>query len=253
MEYQGLQYADSVTLQAIREDIYYIGKCNASFIGANDLNRIINKYYAQLQEAVRSVNENFYMVVATSDLTQAGQTVTYPDGNGTAPAYEKMKSIWIALNPANPLAPLDSEYERVNCIDPDQISDPAYQFTEPTALLFGTYFAMAVSSMDSTPYPVTNGFKVYYIATQDKLINDTDTPKIFPSFHDAITQGALIDVAERMGNTKLKADSVALFAKRLRDIQSYASGRLPMQVGVVEGQDNIGGWTFPWGRTFNGM
>ena len=89
---------------------------------------------------------------------------------------------------------------------------------------------------------------MYYIADQDKLVNDGDIPKIFTTFHDAITQGALIDVAQRTGNAALKADSVKLFAKRLEDIKLYASNRLPEEISIVEGQDGAGGWVYPWGQ-----
>ena len=249
--YPGLAYNDTATtLAGILQDIYFIGKCNVNTLPAGDYLRAVNKYYAQLQEVVRAVNENFYMQVATADLTDPASTpfgcYTYPDGTGTAPAYEKLKAILVATNPADIAAPLATEFEKVNCVDPTQISDLSYQFTEPTAEMFGTYFTLHTSG--GTTYPVTGGVKIYYIATQDKLINDTDVPKIFPSFHDAITQGALIDVAERLGNAQLKADSVALFRKRLEEIRNYASDRLPQNQGIVEGMDNAGGWEYSFGN-----
>jgi hypothetical protein len=245
-----MQYGDSLTLQGIREDIYYLAKANTASINPNDLQRIINKYYGQLQEAVRSVNENFYMVVAIANLSALDGTYTYPDGSGTnaAPAYEKMKSIWAAFKPANVLAPLVTEFSRVNCIDPSSISDPSYSFTQPTAMMFGNYFVLTPFVDNISVFPVTNGLKCYYIARQQALILDTDVPVIFPTFTDAITQGSLIDVAQRMGNDKLKADSERYFAKRLSDIKQYASDRLPLLLGLVEGQDNTGGWTYPFGQ-----
>jgi len=246
--YTGLKYSDTATatLAGLKQDIYYLGKVNASFIADGDLNRIINKYYFQLQEVVRSVNENFYMGEATTDLVVGDGSYTFPDGTGTAPAYEKIKSIWAAFEPADITAPLASEYQRVNIVDPDSISDPSYSFTEPTALMYGNYFVLLPLVTDITKYPVKDGLKMYYITEQNKLTLDVDVPKLFPSFHDAITQGALIDIAERKGDDKLKADSVALFKKRLEEIKAYASSRLPDEVGLVEGQDSMGGWEFPW-------
>lgn len=243
-------YGDPSTLQGIREDIYYLGKVNASFISANDLKRIINKYYQKLQVAVRAVNENFYMQEATANLIIGDGSYTFPDGTGTAPAYEKIKSIWVAYLPANRAAPLSNEYIRCDIVDPDSISDPEYLFSEeaPKALIFGTYFVLLPLVTDATKYPVTDGVKIYYIAQQDALTNDGDIPKIFPDFHDAITQGALIDIAQRKGDDKLKADSVALFDKYIEDIKCYASARIPAELGIVEGQDSLGGWSFPWGN-----
>ena len=248
--YTGLQYNDTATatLAGIKQDIYFLAKCNSQSISDGDLNRIINKYYGQLQEAVRSVNENFYMVVATTNLTIGDGSYSYPDGTGTAPSYEKIKAISAAFNPANSASPLASEYQSVNCVDPTAISDPSYTFTQPTALMFDNYFVLYPLVTDATIYPVINGVKIYYIAAQNSLVNNTDVPKIFPSFHDAITQGSLIDVAKRLGNSKLQADSEKAFKKRLEDIQSYASSRLPEEVGVVEGQDGAGGWQYPWGN-----
>lgn len=241
-------YGDPVNLQGLREDIYYLGSVNAASLPPNDLRRIVNKYYGQLQEVVRQVNENFYMAVATTDLYIGNGSYTYPDGTGTAPSYEKIKSIWAAYLPKNINAPLPTEYERANIVDPDSISNPAYTFSTPTATMFGTYFILSPMVTDVTKYPVIDGVKMYYIAEQQALVNDTDVPVIFPTFTDAIVQGSLIDVAQRTGDKQLKADSIKLFAKRLKDIQAYASGRIPPEIGIVEGQDGEGGWVYPWGQ-----
>ena len=246
--YTGMSYGDSSTLQGIREDIYYLGKVNAGFIGANDLNRIINKYYFQLQEVVRQVNENFYMAIATTDLVIGDGTYTFPDGTGTAPSYEKLKSLWASFAPANPASPLPTDYQRVIVADPDNITNPAYTFSTPTALVFGTYFELLPLVTDVTKYPVTDGVKIYYIAEQNKLVNDSDVPKIFPSFHNAITAGSLIDICTRTGDDKLKKDSETFFKQRLEDIADYASNRLPLEVSILEGQDQSGGYAYPWGQ-----
>ena len=250
--YTGLQVSDtsSTTLAGLKQDVYFLAKCNSGSISDGDLNRILNKYYFQLQEVVRQVNENFYQSEATANLIIGDGSYSFPDGTGTAPAYEKIKSIWAAYNPLDPTNPQPNEYVRCNIADPDSISDPSYIFTQPTALIYGTYFVL-LPLLLSTGTPVTNGVKMYYIAEQNKLINDTDVPKIFPSFHDAITQGALIDVAQRLRNDQLKKDSIELFAKRLQDIADYASDRIPAEIGIVEGQDTAGGWAYPFG--FNSM
>ena len=252
-QFQGLAYNDtaSSTLAGIKQSLYFLGKFNSSSISDGDLNRIINSYYAQCQEVIRSVNENFYMIQAVADLVIGDGSYTYPDGT-SAPAYEKLKSIWVAYLPQNKAAPLSTEYQRVDIIDPDSIEDPSYEFSAdaPKAMMFGSYFVLLPLVTDVTKYPVTNGVKIYYIATQDKLVNDADVPKIFPSFHDAIVHGSLIDVATRLGNDKLKKDSVAMFTKRLAEIKSYASAHLPEQLGLVEGNsDNAGGWSFPFGNS----
>ena len=249
--YSGLQYSDSSTLAGLKQDIYFLGKCNSSSIGDDDMNRIINKYYAQIQEIIRSVNENFYMVVATTDLIISDGAYYFPDGSsGTAPAYEKIKSIWAAFNPADITAPLTTDFVRCDIIDPNSISQPAYTFNtdQPKCLMFGTYFVLLPLVTDTTLYPVTRGVKMYYIATQDKLVNDTDKPKIFPSFHDAIVQGALIDVNHRLGNSAAEKDAQDRFKKRCEDIGSYASAHIPDELGVIEGQDSLGGWQYPWGQ-----
>ncbi len=252
--YPGLQYNDtSSTLGGLLQDIYFLGKCNTNTFSTGDYNRIINKYYGQLQEAVRAVNENFYMTQATSDLIIGDGSYSFPDGSGTAPAYEKIKSIWVAFRPANVATPLVNEYQRVDIIDPDSITDPEYTFNEeqPKAVMFGTYFVLNPLVTDVTKYPVTDGVKMYYIATQDKLVNDTDVPKIFPSFHDAIVQGSLIDIHKRLGDDDASEKAKVLFAKRLAEIKSYASAHIPDELGIVEGQELAGGWVYPFG--FNSM
>src|ERR1035437_410717 len=116
------------TLYGLKQDIYFLGHCNADSLADGDFNRIINKYYLQLQEVVRAVNENFYQVSATADLVIGDGSYTFPDGTGTAPAYEKIKQILVSFQPKDITAPLDTEYEVVNIVDPTSISDPAYTF-----------------------------------------------------------------------------------------------------------------------------
>lgn len=247
--YQGLQYGDSLTLAGIREAVYYEGKVSGSFINANDLNRIINKYYFKVQEVIRAVNENFYLQQATADL-QLGSvndaSYTFPDGVvGTAPAYEKVKAIYAAYNPANIAAPLASEFEKANIVDAQQISDPSYTFTKLTALIYGTYFVLLPLPTGSN-YPVIDGVKMYYIAEQAPLVNDTDRPKIFPSFHDAIVTGSLIDIFRRKGDKVSRDESLREFNQRLEEVKAYASNHLPPEIGVIEGQETQGGWEYPW-------
>lgn len=250
--YTGLKYSDAntATLAGLKQKIYFDTKCNALSLSDGDLNRIVNDYYGQVQEAIRSVNENFYMTIATTDLTIGDGSITFPDGTGTAPAYEKIKSIWVAYNPADITAPLSSEYERVDIIDPDSINDPQYLFSNdaPKAQIFGTYFVLLPLVTDVTKYPVTDGVKMYYIATQDKLTLDTDVPKIFPSFHDAIALGAEIDVHHRLGNEDDEEKAKKAFHDRLEEVKAYASAHIPPEIGVVEGNtDNAGGWSYTWG------
>ena len=251
--YTGLKVNDTSTLQGILQSIYFLGKCNASTFDANEYLRIINIYYAKLQEVVRAVNENFYMEIATTDLVIGDGTYTFPDGTGTAKPYEKIKSIWVAFQPANLASPLPSEYVRCDIIDPDSISDPEYIFSadSPKAQMFGKYFVLQPLVTDVTKYPVTDGVKMYYIATQDKLILDTDVPQIFPSFHPAIVTGALIDIHKRLGDDVASERCKKDFADQLEEIKNYASAHIPPEIGVVEGQDEQGGWEYPFG--FNSM
>jgi hypothetical protein len=248
-QYTGLKLDDTSTLQGILQKIYFDGKCNVNTFDANDYLRIINVYYAKLQEAVRAVNENFYMGIATADLVIGDGSYTFPDGTGTAPAYEKIKQILVAYQPKDITAPLDTEYEPVNIVDPTSISDPSYTFSQPTAMVFGTYFVLKPLVTDATKYPVTDGIKMYYIATQDKLATATDVPKIFPSFHSAIVTGALIDIHHRLGNEEASQIAKKDFADQLEEIKSYASAHMPPELGVIEGQEEQGGWEYPFGNS----
>ena len=249
--YTGLQYNDTSTLQGILQAIYFQGKCNVNTFDSNDLLRIVNSYYGKLQEAVRAVNENFYLAVCTGDLVIGDGSYTFPDGTGTAPAYEKIKSIWAAYQPADITTPLPNEYAPVNIIDPNSITNSQYVFSpdEPKAQIFGNYFVLLPLVTDVTKYPVTDGVKIYYISTQNSLANATDVPQIFPSFHDAIVTGSLIEVHKRLGNDEDSQLCEKRFAERLEEIKSYASDRIPEEISVVEGQELAGGWCFPWGFT----
>lgn len=246
-----MQLNDTTNLYGIYQDIFYISHANLDSINYVDLNRIINKYYLQLQEVVRAVNENFYQVSATADLVIGDGSYTFPDGTGTAPAYEKIKSIWVAFNPVDKTTPLASEYVRCDIIDPDSISNPAYTFSSesPKAMIFGKYFVLLPLVTDVTKYPVTDGVKMYYIGEQTLLSLATDVPNIFPTFHDAITEGALIDVLYRLGDEAGSKEYEAKFERRLQEIKAYASSRIPPEIGLVEGNtDNAGGWCFPFGN-----
>ena len=249
-QFLGLKYNDtsSSTLAGLKQKVYFDCKCNSLSISDGDLNRIINTYYARMQEAIRSVNENFYMTLATADLVPGTDgSFTFPDGTGTAYAYEKLKAIWVAYTPADPTAPLYSEYVRVVVIDPTEINNPAYSYSNesPNAQIFGTYFVLNPLPLSTAP-TITDGVKIYYIATQDTLTNDGDIPRIFPSFHDTIAIGAEIEVHRRLGNDDEADKCEARFAKRLEEVKSYASDRLPQEIDMLEGQDDVNSWAFPW-------
>ncbi len=246
-----MQFNDTTTFIGIKQDLYFTGKFNASTFDTRDVDRIVNKYYGQIQEIIRAVNENFYMIVARTDLYIGDGTYTFPDGVGVgaAPAYEKIKSLFAAFSPQDITNPLPDEFQRVDFVDPNQISNPSYSFTSPKALIYGDYFVLLPLVTDITKYPVTLGVKILYIQQLDYLVLDTDTPKIFRSFHDAITWGSLIDIADRLGNDRLLKKATEMYEKRCKEIAAYASNRiLDLQEGLVEGQDTAGGWAYPWGQ-----
>ena len=249
-----MQLNDTVNLNGILQDLYFEGKFNSATFQKNDLLRIINKYYFQMQAMIRGINEDFYLIVAVTNLVTPGDgSYTLPNGN-PAPAYEKIKSLWAAFNPKDPTAPLVTEYERVSMIGANQVTDPAYEFSIPTAIMFGNYFVLHPLPNTGSIYPnfpmVTNGVKMYYIPQQTPLVNDTDMPNIFPDYHDFITWGALTEIAARLGDKALEAKAIKKFKERADDLRVYASNRvLDLQgSGVIEGQDSSGGWCYPYGQ-----
>jgi hypothetical protein len=138
----------------------------------------------------------------------------------------------------------------VNIVGASQVTKPAYEFTQPTAIMFGNYFVLHPLITDTTKYPVTKGLKMYYIPQLDKLVNDTDMPQIFPDYHDIITWGALTEIAPRLGNKAIEQKAIKEFERRMEEMRSYASARvLDLQGnGIVEGQETAGGWMYPWGQ-----
>lgn len=245
---------DTLTLNGILQDLYFEGGFTANTFKRNDLLRIVNKYYQQMQSIIRGVNEDFYLIVAVTNLVTPGDgSYTLPNGN-IAPSYEKIKSIWASFNPQNPSAPLVAEYDRVTIIGANQVTNPAYEFSIPTAIMFGNYFILHPLPNNSGVYPnfpiVINGVKIYYIPQLATLVNDTDMPNIFPDYHDVITWGALTELAVRLGNATLLATAQQKFKDRGEDLRTYASQRiLDLQAGdVIEGQDASGGWVYPYGQ-----
>lgn len=240
---------DTLTLDGIKQDLYFEGKFNASTFQSDDILRIINKYYYQMQSIIRGVNEDFYLLVAITNMVIGDGSYTLPNGN-TAPPYEKIKSLWAAFNPLVITAPTVQEFDRVTMIGANQITNPAYEFTIPTAIMFGDYFVLHPLVTDVTKYPVTGGVKMYYIPQLDRLVLDTDKPKIFPDYHDYITWGALTEIAPRLGNESLYNKAMKKFVQRGNDLATYASTRvLDLQGGdVIEGQESQGGWVYPFGQ-----
>lgn len=237
---------DTVNLIGIKQDLYFQGKFSASTFPQNDLNRIINKYYKIAQEDLRAVNEDFFLVVATSDLALLSSN----NGSYSNPDdCEKVKSYWVAMTPANINAPLSSEYQRCSVIDANAITDPSYLFTKPTIVNFGTYFKLFPELTDATKYPVKGGVKIYYIPVQADLVNDVDKPNIFSDYHDVIIAGSLIDIAIRKSDEKLLTSATKTFKDRRAQMKTDAAGRvLDAEVAYVEGQGNAGGWAFPFGK-----
>jgi hypothetical protein len=248
-----MQLNDNTNLIGILQDLYFNGHFNASTYSRLDLNRIVNKYYHMLQEDLRGVNEDFFLISSTATLplysTNNG-TFTLPLGSDGQIDCEKIKSIWVAINPASPAAPQPSEFVRVTIIDANAITDPSYVFTNPTAVMFGAYFVTYPQFTDTTIFPVTGGMKLYYIQRQVDLVNDTDVPNILPDYHDAITAGALIDIARRQRDYDLLAEAKQTFKDRRAEMKADAAQRvLDIEPAYVEGQSSQGGWYFSHGQT----
>lgn len=241
-----MQLANSTTLIDIKADLYFLGKFNVSTYSANDLNRIINKVYKMLQEDIRGINEDFFLISTKADL----QLQSVAQGSYSFPTdYEKVKSLWVAATPVNISAPLFTEYQKVSLIDTNAISDTTYQFSNPTAVMFGNYFVLFPFFTDATKYPVTGGVKMYYIPVQVDLVNDTDVPNIFSDYHDVITWGALIEISQRNTDLNLFKQATARFKERRAEMRKDASQRLlDYSPEYVEGQGNQGGWAFPFGQ-----
>lgn len=238
---------DTVNLIGLKQDIYFLGKISSNTYNQNDLNRIINKYYKIVQEDIRAVNEDFFLVSTKADL----QLYSYNNGAYTFPTdYEKIKSYWAALTPANSSSPLFTEYLRCAVIDANAVTDPSYVFSNPTIVNFGTYFVLYPQLTNATIYPVTGGMKLYYIPVQVDLINDTDTPNVYSDYHDIIVWGSLIDVAIRKGDDKLLKKAQDKFDSRREEMKKDLAGRvLDPEESYVEGQGNSGGWSFPHGNS----
>jgi hypothetical protein len=240
-----MQLNDTATLNGIKQDIYYLSHITSSTYSANDINRIVNKYYKILQSDIRAVNEDFFGEIFTYDLS-LNTGGTYPNEYNfpTNPAYEKVKQMFIAPNPANTAAPVwPDEFTQVVLAKGDAITDPTYTFSNPTALIYDSSFFLYPKITTA----VTDGLKLFAIVAQTDLANDTDKPNIFTDYHDVITWGSLIDIAARLGNDKLFKKATDMFISRRKEMKEYASGRAQLIGDVVEGQ-NEGGWQFPFGQ-----
>jgi len=244
-----MQLNDTINLNGLKQSIYYLAKINASTFSQSDLNRIINIYYKQAQSAIRGINEDFFMDIATTDLV-ANTGGTYPNEYPLPSDYEKIKQIQVAFTPSNPAAPLSTEYQVLNLIGQESISDPSAAITDPTAVILDNSFLLYPDPSVTTglTLPVTKGIKVFYIAKQPDLVNDGDTPNIFSDYHDVIVWGSLIDIAVRLGNPTLLSEASAMFTKRMNEMKSYASGRVLELSSPYADSQSLGGWIYLHGR-----
>ena len=234
---------DTTNLVGLLQDIYFNGKINSSTFPANDILRIVNKYYKMAQSEIRAINEDFYGEIYRANL-QINTGGTYPNEYLLPTDYEKIKQIQVAYSPVDPTNPLDTEFVVVDLIGQGQISAPNYVFSSPTAVLFdNSFFLYPVPTV-----AVTNGIKLYGIKTQPDLANATDTPNIFTDYQDVITWGSLIDIAVRKGDSDLFNKATSLYSARTASMKKDASGRaINLGGAYVEGQA-LGGWEFPFGN-----
>jgi hypothetical protein len=243
-----MQLNDTTNLNGVLQDIYFNGKITVNTFPANDLLRIVNKYYKIAQSYLRGVSEDFFGEIWTLDL-QTNTGGTYPNEYIlTNTSYEKIKAIYASYSPQNVAAPLwPSEFTQMALITQDQISQPGYAFntSNPYAIIYDS------QSFFIEPLPtvtVTGGLKVFTIELQADLANATDKPNIFSDYQDVITWGSLIDIAIRKGDDKLFKIASAMFKKRGDELKEYAGGHVPVMAGaIVEGQDAQGGWSYPFG------
>jgi hypothetical protein len=245
-----MQLNDTINLNGIKQDLYFKAKITANTFSQSDLNRIINIYYKQAQAAIRGVNEDFFMDIATTNLV-ANTGGTYPNEYPLPSDYEKIKQIQVAFTPANPAAPLSTEYQVLNLIGQESISDPSVAITTPTAIILDNSFLLEPdpSTSNNLTLPVTKGVKVFYIAKQPDLVNDGDTPNIFSDYHDVIVWGSLIDIAVRLGNPTLLGEASAMFTKRMNEMKAYASGRVLELSSPYADSQSLGGWIYPHGQS----
>jgi hypothetical protein len=243
-----MQLNDTINLNGIKQDLYFKAKITASTFSTGDINRIINNYYKKAQAAIRGVNEDFFMDIATANLV-ANTGGTYPNEYPLPSDYEKVKQIQVAFTPANPAAPLSTEYEVLNLIGQESISDPSAAITDPTAVILDNSFLLYPDpSVTNLTLPVTKGIKVFYIAKQPDLVNDSDTPNIFSDYHDVIVWGSLIDIAVRLGNPTLLGEASAMYEKRMAEMKSYAGGRVLELSSPYADSQSLGGWIYPHGQ-----
>ena len=250
-----MQLGNSLTLNDILSDIYFNAKITAATFGNLDTNgnpqdllRIINKVYKQLQDEIKGINEDFFSEIYTTDLvlTTGG---TYPNEYPYPTNFEKIKQIQVAFNPADKTTPLYTEYIDARIVSQSAFSDMSQttNFDSPVVVDLGTSFLL-YPIQDSTAYPVTKGIKIYTIDLQSDLTQNTDTPNIFSNFHDVITWGTLIEVANRLGNQNLLETSASMFKKRVEEMKTFASGHiLDYQPSYLEGQ-NPGYVVYPYGN-----
>jgi hypothetical protein len=240
---------DTINLNGLKQSIYYLAKINASTFSQADLNRIINIYYKQAQSAIRGINEDFFMDIATANLV-ANTGGTYPNEYPLPADYEKIKQIQVAFTPANINNPLSTEYQVINLIGQESISDPSVAITTPTAVILDNSFMLYPDpSISNNPLPVTKGIKIFYITKQSDLVNDSDVPNIFSDYHDVIVWGSLIDIAVRLGNPTLLGEASSMFTKRMAEMKEYAGGRvLELSSPYADGQ-SLGGWDYTHGKS----
>ena len=227
----------------IKNNAFFQAKVNTSTYNAITINSIANKYYSKVQDAVRAVNEGYF------DRQYVTDYIFGVNSYALDPSWEKIKQFYVTENPKDKTAPQDYEYVQCPIIHAEQVSDPNYQFSGPTAIIYADYFTVYPFPVDSTLFPITNGLKIIATERLVPLVNDTDTTSTPPDYDDLISIGIAIDLARRQGNQSLLDDLKKEFKDGISEMKAGLSPRTPMESGIIEGQENYGFWNYPYGNS----
>ena len=238
-------FNDPINLNGILQDIYFKSGIKSNSFNANDIKRIVNIYYRILQGEIRNLNENFFDVGAnTSIVNGVWQKYAFPSD------MERLKTIFVALSPKNVNSITRQDYQAGMVASNEQIDNFDYtKITDPVIALYGNYFEL-LNNVNIIGLPINNvGIRIVYTPVQSDLSADTDTPNIPTDYHDIISWGSIIDIADNTRDINLLKKAQGMYKERLTQMRNDISNRVTNMAGFeVEGQNGGSGALIPqWG------
>ena len=167
-----------------------LNESTADFWSDAELLRWTNQRYHLLEEAVDRVFENYFLTESVADTVEDEQEYQLPTD------FKRMRRVEINYDCDND----NSVYQRAFPIELDQIRQRLENDNLGIGLTRRPVYYLRGDNIGFLPIPDSAGseaLRIQYVAEQDDLSDDDDTPEIPMAYHYLIVVGACADAFEK--------------------------------------------------------